>query len=121
MRRKLVPGLILIFLTLTPLTTCAATDQVTISLLEAIDLAFKQNVKYQLSIWENELNHREQKLKEKTPTIRFSSTPFEVSNGDISPSKGNLTMTFPVTDHTTLTGTLDVWSKNFEFEIGRKA
>ena len=63
---------------------------------EAVELAYAQNAQYQLSLWEHQLTAKEQQLADKTPTVKFASTPLKLNNGDLSPAEGTVTITVPL-------------------------
>ena len=39
---------------------------------------------------------QEQQLADKTPTVKFASTPLKLNNGDLSPAEGTVTSLFPL-------------------------
>ncbi|HHT35914.1 MAG TPA: TolC family protein [Firmicutes bacterium] len=91
-----------------------------ITLREAVELAYAQNAQYQLSLWEHQLTAKEQQLADKTPTVKFASTPLKLNNGDLSPAEGTVTLTVPLGDRAAVTGIVDVYAEKFDFDVNSR-
>ncbi|HKM17814.1 MAG: TolC family protein [Firmicutes bacterium] len=119
MATKLLPWLLVVIipggaLGFWTIEACATS----ITLLEAVDLAFERNAQYRLSLWEHELALEEQRLKEQELTIHFSSTPLNVRNGKIQPDNATMVLAMSLGDHTTLTTTLSGESEGLDLDFG---
>lgn len=87
----------------------ASAEDVSLSLLNAINIAFEQNAQYQLSVWENQLLEKEKQLQqEHTPRLSFTGIPISLGSGKNKISEGTITLTLPLSDHTKIAGNLKV-------------
>lgn len=111
MGTKLLSRLAPVAVPVIALCLAAGAGAASVTLPEAVNLAFQRNAQYQLDVWEHELTLEEQRLKDQKLTLSFSSTPFQLKDGGFQPAKGRVTLTAPLGDHMTFTGNVAVQSQ----------
>lgn len=89
------------------LPVAEATKYTSLSLAEAIELSVQQNASHALFLWEQRLAEQRQTLK-KQPQISAVTTPARISNGEIQPATGSLTMELALGEHLDLSGTVAI-------------
>ena len=96
MGTKLLSRLAPVVVPVIALCLAAGAGAASVTLPEAVNLAFQRNAQYQLDVWEHELTLEEQRLKDQKLTLSFSSTPFQLKDGGFQPAKGRVTLTAPL-------------------------
>ena len=79
----------------------------TITLKEALDLAFGQNTSYSLFSWEQAIAERRERLQ-KFPQVTTRIEPFSVQAGVFADPEGSVTVTMPLGETIDLTGSISV-------------
>ena len=106
-KRMITGGFIILFLWCFSCLSASA-EIVSLSLLDAVDIAFAQNSQYELSMWENKLLEKEKQLQQKhTPKLSFTGIPISLGSGKNKIAEGLITLTLPISDHTKITGNLN--------------
>ncbi|HHX01376.1 MAG TPA: TolC family protein [Firmicutes bacterium] len=119
MGNRLLSGVAMTIISVLALCTwTTGATPISITLGDAVDLAFERNAQYQLSLWEYELVLEEQRLKDQEMTLNFSSTPLSIKNGQSQPATGNMMLAMPLGDHTTLTSRVSAHAKDMELDFG---
>lgn len=111
MIKKIVLGICtIIFLIGTFYPLQANAQQLTeLTLVEAIELAFAENLEYQLTLWELSLNEREMDLNNTTnPHISVGTRPLAIENGTLKSPSGDITLNMPISDHSSFNGKISI-------------
>lgn len=84
-------------------------ELIPLTLEGAISLAFQENPQLKLDRWENALLEQEKKLTgHLQPTIKLSTKPFHIADGNINPPSADFALNMPITDQTSLQSTLNI-------------
>ncbi len=104
---KTLGGSLLIVIVCGFLQSAWAAEFTTITLEEALDLAFQQNTSHTLFLWEQELSEKRD-LLDKHPKVTAHTDPAGIADGQFQGPSGSLTMTMPLGKNFDLTGKVAV-------------
>lgn len=111
MIKKTILGLCTLFLIFTFYPVQVNAQQLTeLTLTEAIELAFAENLEYQLALWELSLNEREMDLNQRpTPEVSVNTRPIAKHlDGTLQSPSGEITLNMPISDHSNLTSKISM-------------
>ncbi len=98
-------GVFLVLVMFFPFQAVWAEELTSITLEEALELAFQQNTRHALFLREQELSEKKETL-EKHPKITANTNPVRIIDGQFQGPTGSLTMTMPLGENLDLRGTV---------------